>query len=65
MNKKRYHIDGHPVSANALIDIARSLDSNFGSNGIFLVSEAARILRDYGHSVGDALGEQSQEVDAL
>ncbi len=53
MNEKKYHIDNVPASASDIVEKAMYYSSEYGSDGIYLTSEAAKILREYGHIVGE------------
>jgi hypothetical protein len=50
----KYTLDGEPISARALIETASALDSTYGADGLKTTSEAARILRARGYTVGNA-----------
>lgn len=52
-NEKKYHIDNVPVSASDIVEKAQMYSTEYGEDGIFLTSEAAKILRENGHVVGN------------
>lgn len=53
MDEKQYTIDNEPASARDLIKAAKALDSNYGTEFmICTTSQAAKVLRDNGHTVG-------------
>lgn len=53
LNGKKYLIDNVPASARTIITEAKKLDSNFGNDGLCCTSDAANILRNYGHIVAE------------
>jgi len=53
MNEKRYMIDNEPASAQDIIRKAKELDDDYGSDGIYQTSFAARILRLNGYEIKD------------
>ena len=60
-----YKIDGEPVSARRLIELAGSIDERFSRDWLKQTSVAARILRDNGHTVGEntaALAKAKREA---
>ena len=53
MDEKQYMIDNEPASARDLIKAAKRLDNEYGTEfAICTTSQAAKILRDNGHTVG-------------
>ena len=53
MDEKRYLIDDEPASAQDIIRRAKELDDDYGSDGIYQTSFAARILRLNGNVIKD------------
>lgn len=52
MNEMRYMIDNEAASARDLIKAAKNLDCDYGTDFcICTTSQAAKILRDNGHTV--------------
>ena len=52
--RKKYTIDGEPVTARELIRAAAHIDDAFAADWLKCTSEAARILRENGQEVGHA-----------
>lgn len=52
MDGKEYMLDNKPASARDLIEAAKELDDDYGRDGIFTTSGAAKVLRENGRSVG-------------
>ena len=52
-NEKKYHIDNIPASATDIVEKAQMYSKEYGEDGIYLTSEAAKILRGHGHTVGE------------
>lgn len=53
-DKLQYTLDGEPVSASDLIREASALNEAYAADWLKSTSEAARILRDNGSTVGTA-----------
>ena len=51
-SEKPYLLDGEPVTFSVLIQAAKK-EGYGGPDGIYLVSEAAAVLREHGHIVAD------------
>jgi len=52
MDKKKYLIDGRPISARGIINTAKN--SNYESpDGFYLTSECAAYLRELGYAIGE------------
>ena len=52
-DKKKYLIDGRPVTPSELIEAATWVDERFNDDWFKSTSAAASILRDNGHVVED------------
>ena len=51
INQKEYMIDDVPANSNDIIREAKKVDNNYGVDGIYQASVAARILSQHGHTV--------------
>lgn len=58
MDKKKYTLDGEPISARSLLDAAAAVCERFDKDWFKTTSAAAIILRENGQEVGVAEGYQ-------
>jgi len=54
LDKKKYLLDGEPISGSDLIDTAASIDEAFDRDWLKSTSRAAAILRENGQTVEEA-----------